>query len=196
MYVCLENIFLFVLPDLSKWFCLTFFFCVMCLTVRVVLLSAWACVCVCECICMGPLKVIDDRCRRCICPGCVNINLWGWGGYNTPPPVPPSIPPSFSLFTIWLLSDSGPINPNTHTQLSLHRHSHFSTLISWWVQWSLPRFVKTHIFTHISTNTQVNGHVTLTHADTHINPPAVVYCNLSVWTNMYPYVHIWALVKQ
>lgn len=109
-------------------------------------------VCVCVCICTGPVKVMDERCRHCICPDCVNINLWGWGGYNTAPSAPPSIPSSFSLFTIWLLSDAGP-SILTHTHTHFNDTAIFQALISWWVQWSLPRFVKTHTFTHISAET-------------------------------------------
>lgn len=168
------------------FFCACVFLCAMSYSVCVVLLSAWACVC--ECICMGPLKVIDECCRRCICLGCVNINLWGSPCSSRHPSILLSL---HNMAAVRLR----PINLHTYTQLSLHWHCHFSTLISWWVQWSFPRFVKTHIFTHISTNTQVTERVTLTHLDTHINMPPVVYCNLSVWANMYQYVHIWALVK-
>lgn len=108
-----------------------------------------------------------------------------------PPSLHPSLAPQYGCCQTRAHQSS-----HTHTQLSLHWHCHFSTLISWWVQWSLPRFVKTHIFTHISTNTQANAHVARTHADAHMSSPALVCCDASLGADMNWCTHMWDLGEQ
>lgn len=132
-----------------------------------VLLSRW--VCVHDWIYIGPLQMIDEHCRRCFCQGCVNINLWGWGGCNTPSSDPLSILSYLSnrnMAAVTLL----PINPHalarTHachfidTAISQHWYpdecnealqdslKHTYSLTSVWAHNKKAHEAKTHVDTH------------------------------------------------
>lgn len=132
-------------------------------------LSLVGSVCMTGYIYIGPLQMIDEHCRHCICQGCVNINLWGWGGCNTPSSDPFSILSYLSnrnMAAVTLL----PINP--HALARTHTCHFIDTAISqhWYPdecnEASQGSLKHTHSLTALWAHNK-KAHEAKTHADAH-----------------------------